>query len=321
MKAALTLLTMLSVGLYTTNTLASPIPIVQQQAPAYYRMMLGDWQVTAVSDGTVKVPLDKLLTNISPDDLKRAMSKDALTPLAETSINAFVINTGSKIILVDTGAGSLMGDAGGHLLENLKNAGFPPESINIVLLTHIHGDHSGGVEYKGKPAFPNATVYVDQKDVDWWLNPKNINKVEDSQKHTFAESEKTMRPVINAGKLKTFHAPTVIIPGIQAIPAPGHTPGSVIYKITNHSQSMMLWGDIIHAKAVQMPDPDVAIHFDVDQQQAVKTRESVLKMISESGDWVAAAHISFPGIGHVQKEGNGYRWIPINYSYTATSKD
>lgn len=117
-------------------------------------MMLGDWQITAVSDGTVVVPLDKLLTHITPQKLRQRMAEDAMTPAAETSINAFVINTGRKLILVDTGAGELFGSAGGHLLENLRAAGIAPEDISLVLLTHIHADHSGGVEYRGKPGFP-----------------------------------------------------------------------------------------------------------------------------------------------------------------------
>ena len=317
MKTALTLLALAFSSTYITSALAEPLPITKQQAPGYYRLMLGDWQITAVSDGTVVVPLDNLLTNISPQKLKQRMALDEMTSAAETSVNTFVINTGKQVILVDTGAGPLFGEAGGHLLDNLRAAGFAPESIDLVLLTHIHGDHSGGVEHNGKPAFPNATVRVEQKDVDWWLNPANINKVEESQRHTFAESEQSMRPVINVGKLETFHAPTEIIPGITAIPAAGHTPGSVIYRVSHGGQTMMLWGDIIHAKAVQMPEPDVAIHFDVDQKQAIATRKRVLQQIVQQGDWVAAAHIAFPGFGHVKKEGAGYRWVPVNYSAKA----
>ncbi|KNC91358.1 MBL fold metallo-hydrolase [Trabulsiella odontotermitis] len=305
--------------LMVSAAIAKPLPISQQQAPGYYRMMLGDWQITAVSDGTVKIHLDKLLTHISAEKLKTQLAKEVMTPLAETSINAFIINTGKQIILVDTGAGALMGDAGGHLLTNLREAGFPPESIDAVLLTHIHGDHSGGVQSKGLPAFPNATVYVDQHDVDWWLDPANSSKVEESQRHTFAESELSMRPVIDAGKLTTFHAPTEIIPGITATPAAGHTPGSVIYRVSHQGESMIFWGDIIHAKAVQIPEPEVAIHFDVDQKKAVATRVKVLEETVKSGDWVAAAHIAFPGIGHVKKaEDGGYRWVPVNYSAKAT---
>ena len=285
-----------------------------QQAPGYYRMMLGKLRITAVSDGTVTIPLNTLLTNISPDKLSKGMAREAMTPQAETSINAFVIDDGKKRILVDTGAGELFGNDGGHLLTNLAAAGYPAESIDAVLLTHVHADHSGGVSRAGKPAFPEAEVYVDKQDVDFWLNPANASKVEASQAHTFADSERTLRPVMNAGLLKTFMAPATLPGGIRVESTAGHTPGSVLYRVESQGQTLVLWGDIIHAKAVQMPDPEVAIHFDVDQKQAINTRERVLKQAADQGYWVAAAHIAFPGLGHVQHEGNAYRWVPANYS-------
>lgn len=215
---------------------------------------------------------------------------------------------------MDTGAGELFGRNGGHLLTNLAAAGYPAETIDTVLLTHIHADHSGGVSRAGKPAFPKAEVFVDKRDVDFWLNPANVNRVEASQAHTFAESERTLRPVINAGRLKTFLAPATLPGGIRAESTAGHTPGSVLYRVESEGQTLVLWGDIIHAKAVQMPDPDVAIHFDVNQQQAIGTRERILRQAADQGYWVAAAHISFPGLGHVQRDGQGYRWVPGNYT-------
>ncbi|NUW58558.1 MBL fold metallo-hydrolase [Cronobacter muytjensii] len=313
MKITAALLALFSVT-FTAHVNAAPLAVNPAQAPGYYRMMLGDWQITAVSDGTVTIPTDKLLTRITPQALNARLADDALTSQVETSINTYVINTGDTLILVDTGAGPLMGDAGGHLPENLRAAGIDPAQIDTVLLTHVHGDHSGGVQRDGKLAFPNATVRVDQRDVDLWLNPARKNEVEESQRHTFAESERSLRPVIDAGKLSTFRAPTQIMPGIEALPAPGHTPGSVIYKVSRGGETLLLWGDIIHVKAVQMPQPKVAIHFDVNQDGAVATREKTLKMAAQSNAWVASAHIAFPGIGKIKAQGEGYRWVPVNYS-------
>lgn len=313
MKLLLTLVTTL---VLSANSLAAAAPAtpLDSQAPGYYRMMLGKLRITAISDGTVTIPLDKLLTHISADKLRQQLARDAMTPQAETSINAFVIDNGQQRVLVDAGAGDLFGHHGGHLLENLAAAGYPAETIDAVLLTHIHADHSGGISRQGKPAFPNAQVFVEQKDVDFWLNPANVPKVETSQKHTFAESEQTIRPVIDAERLKTFNAPATVFAGITASSTAGHTPGSVMYQVESEGQTLVLWGDIIHAKAVQMPDPHVAIHFDVDQQQAVKTRERVLKQAAREGYWVAAAHIAFPGFGHVKSDGSGYRWVAANYT-------
>ncbi|CAI8732732.1 MBL fold metallo-hydrolase [Kosakonia quasisacchari] len=308
------LLALATAGLSFGAIAATPLSTHQPQAPGFYRMAMGDWQITAVSDGTVAVPFDKLLTHITPEQLQERMAQASLPVNAETSINAFVINTGKQLILVDAGAGSLFGNAGGHLPENLRAAGIDPATIDTVLLTHIHADHSGGVQRDGKPVFTNATVRVDQRDVEFWLNPAHAKEVEEGQRHTFAESERSLRPVMDAGKLSPFRAPTQIIPGIEAIAAPGHTPGSVIYRVTHGGKTLMLWGDIIHAHPVQLPQPEVAIHFDVNQQQAVKTRENVLAQVAREGDWVAAAHIAFPGIGKVMKADNGYRWVPVNYS-------
>lgn len=312
MKILLALVTTL---LFSSPALADgQVSALNEQAPGYYRMTLGGLRITAVSDGTVTIPLNTLLTGISAEKLGQAMAREAMTPQAETSINAYVIDDGKKRILVDTGAGELFGSRGGHLLENLAAAGYPAESIDDVLLTHIHGDHSAGVTHSGKLAFPNADVYVDKRDVDFWLNPSNINKVEAGEAHTFAESEKTLRPVINAGRLKTFQAPATLVGGIRAESTAGHTPGSVLYRVESEGQTLVIWGDIIHAKAVQMPDPHVAIHFDVDRQQAVATRERILKQAADQGYWIAAAHISFPGLGHVKQEGSGYRWVEGNYT-------
>lgn len=303
----------LAAGLLMT-TAAVQAADTTQQAPGYYRMTLGKLTVTAVSDGTVTIPLDQLLVPIDKETLQRRMAEDAMTPQAETSLNTFVIDDGKQRVLVDTGAGQLFGNNGGHLLENLRAAGYPADSINAVLLTHVHGDHSGGVSQQGKPTFPNADVYVDKRDPDFWLNDANQSKVEESQRHTFKESADALNPLIAAGKLKTFSAPARLPLGIQAQAAYGHTPGSVTYRVESEGQTLVLWGDIIHAKAVQMPEPQVAIHFDVDRRQAIATRERILAQAAKEGFWVAAAHISFPGLGHVQREGSGYRWVPANYS-------
>ncbi|MEB5923957.1 MBL fold metallo-hydrolase [Franconibacter daqui] len=311
MKLAIALSTFL---LCAFTTSAQSVPIADKQAPGYYRMMLGDWQITAVSDGTVVIDSEKLLTHIDPATLSRRMAEQAMTPRTETSINAYVINTGKQLILVDSGAGPLFGKAGGHLLENLRAAGIPPEQIDTVLLTHIHADHSGGVQHDGKPAFPNATVRVDKRDVDFWLDPAHASDVEPGQRHTFEESERSLRPVIDAGKLEPFTAPAKIMPDIEALPAGGHTPGSVMYKVSRGGETLLLWGDIIHVQAVQMPQPEVAIHFDVDQAKAVEQRQTALDMAARSNAWVASAHIAFPGIGKVKKAQEGYRWVPVNYS-------
>ncbi|HEY0208609.1 MBL fold metallo-hydrolase [Acerihabitans sp.] len=301
---------------------ASPAPVAQQkhQAPGFYRMMLGKFEITAISDGTVTIPLDKLLLDIPPAVLKQRLADEDMSTLVETSINAYVINTGSNLILVDTGSGPLFGKDGGRLFENLRAAGYPAEKIDTVLLTHIHADHSGGLVHNGKYAFPNATVWVNRQDADFWLNPENIDRVRESEKHTFPESASSFRPVINAGRLKTFTGKTQLLPGINTLPAPGHTPGHTLYLIESAGQKLLIWGDTIHSSAVQLPDPDTTISFDWNKTQAAKSRKTVLEQAVKNNYLIAADHIAFPGLGHVKYReamaGNqrGYRWVPVNYS-------
>jgi len=298
----------------------APVPMQKTQAPGYYRMMLGKFEVTAVSDGTVTIALDKLLNSITPQALRQRLAANDLGTQVETSINTFLINTGEHLILVDTGSGPLFGSNGGRLLDNLRAAGYPPEQIDTVLLTHIHADHSGGLVHNGKLALPNATVYVNQRDVDFWLNPANMASVRTGEKHTFAESESSLRPVIQAGRLKTFSGETELFPGVRAVPDPGHTPGHTLYVVESAGQKLLLWGDTIHAEAVQFARPQTTINFDWNRAQAAKARASVLADAARGDYWIGAAHIAFPGLGHVKaladKPGQtpAYRWVPANYS-------
>lgn len=299
---------------------ADAVPQLKTQAPGYYRMMLGQFEITALSDGTVTIPLDKLLTHISHEEMLQLLAQKNLQPQAETSINAYLINTGKQLILIDTGAGPLFGKLGGKLPDNLRAAGYPPEKIDTVLLTHIHADHSGGVSRDGKLVFPNATVYVNQKDVDFWLNPANGTHVRDSEKHTFKQSEDSLQPVVAAKRLKTFSGKQQLFPGITVVPAPGHTPGHSLYQIESEGQKLTLWGDTIHAEAVQFPRPMTTIDFDHNMDEAADARVQILAEVARDNEWIGAAHISFPGLGQVKAvydangKPNGYRWLPANYS-------
>lgn len=303
-------------SLLTTTTVHAAAPQVRTQAPGYYRMMLGDFEITAISDGTVTIPLDKLLKHTTHEEIETLLGREFLRPQVETSINTFLINTGSKLVLVDTGAGALFGpSAGGQLVKNLRAAGYSPEDIDLVLLTHIHGDHSGGLTVNGKAVFPNAIVRVDKHDSEFWLNPGNESKVGPTERHSFAEAAASLAPYLASGRVQPFDRTADLLPGIRSIPAPGHTPGHSLYEIESRGQKLVIWGDLIHAKDVQLPRPGVTIRFDVDEKAAASQRRHALATASRSGAWIAAAHISFPGIGHVRADGGGrFAWVPANYS-------
>ena len=289
-------------------------PQVKAAAPGYFRMMLGDFEVTALSDGTVALPMDKLLTNTTPGKVDKALAKSFLKVPVETSVNGYLINTGSKLVLVDTGAAGLFGPTLGKLVENLKAAGYTPDQVDAVVITHMHPDHAGGLMNGDKRVFPNATVHADQHDADFWLSQANLDKAPKDAKGFFQGAMASLNPYIAAGKFKPFNGNTDLLPGIKALASPGHTPGHSTYVVESQGQKMALWGDLMHVAAVQFADPSVTIQFDVDSKAAAAQRKKAYADAAKQGYWVAAAHLSFPGIGHLRKDGKGYVFVPANYS-------
>ena len=289
-------------------------PQVKASAPGYFRMMLGDFEVTALSDGTVALPMDKLLTNTTPGKVDKALAKSFLKVPVETSVNGYLINTGSKLVLVDTGAAGLFGPTLGKLVDNLKAAGYTPDQVDAVVITHMHPDHAGGLMNGDKRVFPNATVHADQHDADFWLSQANLDKAPKDAKGFFQGAMASLNPYIAAGKFKPFNGNTDLLPGIKALASPGHTPGHSTYVVESQGQKMALWGDLMHVAAVQFADPSVTIQFDVDSKAAAAQRKKAYADAAKQGYWVAAAHLSFPGIGHLRKDGKGYVFVPANYS-------
>lgn len=283
-----------------------------QQAPGYYRFALGDFRVTVLSDGTAPRDVSKIMSK--PDEVRAAYAASHETLPVELSINCFLIDTGSHKMLVDTGAGELFGAGSGQLVANLRAAGYQPQDVDVILLTHIHGDHSGGLSVGGQLVFPNATVYVDRHDPDYWLSASVEAAAPADHKTTFAQSHKTVDPYVNAGKLKTFDGATELFPGVSTVAEHGHTPGLTGYMIESRGQRLLLWGDIIHSAEVQFRDPTVTVDYDVDPTQAMASRQRVLSDAAKQGYLVGAAHISFPGLGHVRAENKGYSWAPVPYS-------
>ena len=291
------------------TALAQP---VWKQVPGVYRMQLGAFRVTVLSDGTALRDLSKIMSK--PAEVRDAFSKAHETLPTELSINCFLIDTGAHKILVDTGAGELFGVGSGGLIAAMRAAGYEPDSIDVILLTHIHADHSGGLSVGGERLFRNAMVYVDRRDPDYWLSSAVEAAAPDAFKKTFAQSHQTVDPYVRAGRLQPFDGRTVLFPGISSVPEHGHTPGHSAYLIESEGQRLLLWGDVIHAAEVQFRDPTVTIDFDVDRDAAIASRRQALLSASQDGYLVGGAHLSFPGIGHVRADGDGFAWMPAPYS-------
>jgi glyoxylase-like metal-dependent hydrolase (beta-lactamase superfamily II) len=293
---------------------AAAAPQAKGQAPGWYRMMVGDIEVTALSDGTVVLPVDKLLTNTSPAKVQAALSRAYLKAPVETSVNGYLVNTGSKLVLIDAGAAGLFGPTLGNLVNNLRASGYQPEQVDEIYITHLHPDHVGGIMVDGKAVFPNAVVRVDKRDADFWLSKDNLDKAPDASKGFFQGAQGAVKPYADAGKLKTFDGPGELVPGIKAVSTYGHTPGHTLYAIESKGQKMMVWGDLMHVAAVQFAEPAVTIQFDADSKKAAPQRQKAYADAAKNGHYVAVAHVAFPGIGQLRADGKGYRWLPVNYS-------
>jgi glyoxylase-like metal-dependent hydrolase (beta-lactamase superfamily II) len=287
--------------------------MVKTPAPGFFRMMLGDFEVTAISDGTVDLPVDKLLQGTKPAAVNAALAKSFLKSPLETSDNAFLINTGSKLVLIDTGAGSLFGPTLGKFVTNLKAAGYQPEQIDEVYVTHMHGDHIGGLAANAQRSFPNAIVRAQKQESDFWLSQANLDK-NPKMADYFKGAMGALNPYVSAGKFQPFEGDIELTPGISTHSGKGHTPGHATYVVQSKGHKLVLVGDLVHVAAVQMPHPEITISFDSDQKAAAAERRQAFDAAARGGYLIGGAHLQFPGIGHLRKDGKGYDFIPVNYT-------
>jgi glyoxylase-like metal-dependent hydrolase (beta-lactamase superfamily II) len=197
----------------------------------------------------------------------------------------------------------LWGPAAGKLLASLKAAGYTPEQVDEVYITHLHTDHIGGAVANGAPVYPNAIVRADQREVDYWLS-----------KVQFQGAVASMEPLLKARRFKAFSGDIDLVPGVRAVATHGHTEGHTVYLVESQGQKLYLIGDLIHVGAVQFPDPTVTIDSDTDRKLAREQRLRVFASAAQEGAMIGAAHLSFPGVGYLKPAGQGYQWIPINYS-------
>jgi glyoxylase-like metal-dependent hydrolase (beta-lactamase superfamily II) len=286
------------------------------QAPGFYRLKVGDLEVTALYDGTRQFDPHWLNgTKATMDGVTEILHEDP--HMLDVVDSGFVVNTGQQLILVDAGAGAWWGGGAlGRLVGSLRSAGYTPEEVDIVLLTHLHSDHVGGLTTQdGKRVFPNADVYVAKAESDFWLSPEIAAKAPKDAQPFFQSAQAITAPYIKAGKWHTFSGSEPIVDGMQTVPLPGHTPGHTGYEFSSKGQQILFCGDIVHAQRVQLQHPEVTAIFDIDQTAAAVTRHQLLSKVVREGTLIATPHSSlFPPLGRLREEGSGHSWVPVVFT-------
>ena len=305
----------------STVTLSKNSKLVQSQA-GFYRMTIGDINVTALSDGTVGLQiLDGLLLNAKSGEVEKLLADDYQKSPIDASINAFLVRLNGKLILIDAGSAELVGPTANKLPNSLRSVGVQPEQITDIFLTHIHPDHSGGLMEGNKMVFPNATVHVDKREVEYWFDKSIAEKAAEPLKTFFSQVDTKVKPYLDSGQVKTFDGATEFFPGFRSQPSYGHTPGHSLYVLENGGEKLVFCGDLVHVDAVQFSNPSVCIRFDSDPAKAAEQRKKTFADAAKHRYLLAFDHVSFPGVGHVREEGDHYQWIPVEYVNDALKQE
>ncbi|MGL4289475.1 MAG: MBL fold metallo-hydrolase, partial [Phreatobacter sp.] len=290
-------------------------PLAGAQVAGVYRLKVGTIEVTAVLDGHLDLP-QALFPKATDGEAGALLERAALPrgPQVNAPVNTYLINSGDRLVMIDTGTATAMGPTLGLMPKNLAAAGVTPDQVDVVLMTHLHPDHANGlISADGKPFFPNAEVVVAGTEYDFWNDQGIMNQAPKDVQAFFQMAQAAVKPYADARRLRRISADGEVVPGIAAIAAPGHTPGHTGYRITSGDQQLLVWGDIVHAAAFQFARPDWSIAFDTDQAMAAASRKRMFDMTAADRITIAGMHLPFPGIGHVVRDGEGYRFVPISW--------
>jgi glyoxylase-like metal-dependent hydrolase (beta-lactamase superfamily II) len=304
-----------------SNALAA-VPQNGAQAPGFYRYKVGSFECTSINDGARTFPIpDKFITN-APKEEALAAGEAAYMPKGMVTVpfNPQLINTGSKLVLIDCGNGvaNLEPSKGavGRTLQNLVAAGVDPKSVDVVLLSHLHPDHTNGIRAAdGSMAFPNAEIMVPAKDWEFWASEDNAGKASsDMMKNYFGNVKKTFAGIEN--KVTRYEWGKEVAPGITSIGTPGHTPGHTSFAIASGNAKVLIQSDVTNIPEFFLRNPDWHVAFDVDPDLAQQTRHKFYDMVAAEKATVVGFHFTFPSVGHVEKDGAKYRLIPSAWNPT-----
>lgn len=294
-------------------------PKAEKSAPSVYRYKVGDYEITQFTDGARTFPMpDGFVVNASNDEARAALAS-AYMPDGKITImfNPTLVNTGSKLVLIDTGYGpgeyEKSKGAVGQLQMNMAAAGIDPKAVDVVLFTHLHGDHILGLRNAdGAPAFPNAEIMVQGSEWAYWMDESNAAKANPYNKGYFPTPKKVFTGL--ESKVTKYEWGKEILPGFHSIATPGHTPGHSSFMIQSGNGKLLVQGDVCNNPAMFMDHTDWQSIFDVDPELTIKTRRKLYEMASSEKVAVSGFHFSFPSVGHIEKAGNNYRLVPAMWT-------
>jgi glyoxylase-like metal-dependent hydrolase (beta-lactamase superfamily II) len=282
--------------------------VPSSQIPGVYRRRIGDIVVTAISDGYLD-GVYEFMRSIEPQEAERIL-KDAYRPAPpRISVNCFVIHSAGRVALIETGCGNSMGPTLGKLPENLAAAGIDAKSIDTILLTHMHPDHSNGLtDPNGNAIYPHVELVVAERDVDHWFDDAAMARATERQKMRFF---RWAREQIAPYQKQRRDAKGEVFPGVTAEPIPGHTPGHTAYRVASKGEQLLIWGDIVHIPDIQTQRPDVFMEPDVDGEAAIAMRKRIFDMVATDRLLAAGMHMHFPGFLNLNRRlDGGYELIP-----------
>ena len=306
---------------FQTSKAQLAVPPAGAQAPGFYRYKVGSYECTSINDGARSFPLPDTFVKNVPKEQALAAAEAAYMPKGMVTVpfNPQLINTGSKLVLIDTGNGvaalEASKGAAGRTLQNLAAAGVDPKSVDVVLMSHLHPDHTNGIRAADNSmAFPNAEIMVPAKDWEFWMSDDNAAKAESNamMKGYFANVRKTYAGIEN--KVTKYDWDKEVVTGITSIAAPGHTPGHTAFAVVSGNSKVLIQSDVTNIPEFFLRNPDWHVAFDVDPMVAQATRHKFYDMASAEKALVVGFHFTFPSIGHVEKDGSKYRLVPVAWN-------
>lgn len=313
------------VAAITASAASSPsmgaAPPTGKQATGFYRYKVGSFELTVVTDGVRVVPLaDNFVRNAKKEEVGGALQASFMAPdQLMTPYNPIVVNSGSKLTLIDTGLGSAVfaqsKGALGQLASNLPAAGIDAKAVDAVIITHCHPDHINGlVGADGRPAFPNAEVFIPAIELKYWSDDGALSRAPEGLKGNFNNTRRVFKALDN--KLTPYDAGNEVIVGITAVATHGHTPGHMSLVIASGSSKLFVQADVTNVPYLFARNPGWHVMFDMDGAAAEATRRKVYDMLVAEKMLMQGFHYPFPSLAYIERSGSGYREVPVLWNST-----